>query len=142
MEGNGVVLGGPSYLQLDLDSEGDYNRAIELIITFRPHLPIKSIWRSMSKSGNKHIHIFLTESMERRDRVFWQCALGSDHVREGLYWVRLNEGKDEESFFVECSGHRLTKLFTDDGILIHTIGDDKFEDILKEAPRENDYCAF
>lgn len=109
--GHGIVLGGPKYLQLDLDSKESFNEALGLIITFTQHLPIKSMWQSQSKSGNQHIHIFLTEPMERRDRVFWQSALGSDRVREGLYWVRLNNGQHEESFFVECSGNKLTELF-------------------------------
>lgn len=50
----------------------------------------ESTLRTVSKSGNTHIYIRLTQAVDENTRVMFQTALGSDPVREILNCIRGN----------------------------------------------------
>ena len=108
--GNDIVCGNDKYLQLDLDTPGDYDKALDKIRKFKSHLPILAVFTTRSKSNNRHLHIKLAKPMPRKERIFWQCALGSDATREALSWVWVEEGHKEEAFLVEVSGRNVEEI--------------------------------
>lgn len=110
-DGHGIIIGGPDCLQLDLDNPSDYDHAVEKLEMYWYEIGVTKVYRTQSKSGNQHIHCLLKKPMDRKSRIFWQCALGSDRVRELLHWVRFREGMELEAFLVVPAGQKMELLF-------------------------------
>lgn len=109
-DGNLVIWGKDDVLQLDLDSPEQRVKAITLIHRFTVILNISRVWETVSKSGNAHFYVHLNSPLDRQQRIFWQAALGSDRVREGLNWVWIEDGLDGECFLIEVPGYTLTSV--------------------------------
>ena len=109
--GMGIIMGDPNTLQLDLDSKENREQACTLIHKFHDAIGISMVYETISKSGNFHFHIILKEPKERKDRIFWQCALGSDPVRELLSQVQFDQGMELESFLAEVSGAKMNLVY-------------------------------
>ncbi len=82
-----VIVSTPSTLLLDLDSPealAQYNRVLPVV---KEHFgPLtEEVWRS--KSGNTHVRLTLTFSLDAPWRAALSAALGSDGKREALNLV-------------------------------------------------------
>lgn len=57
-------------------------------------IEIKSSLYTVSKSGNRHVYIKLSEAVDNRLRLFLQAVLGSDVARETLGMLRYRTEGD------------------------------------------------
>jgi hypothetical protein len=89
-----LVIPADNQLQIDIDSEADYQRYLRALKSFQSnHIDvIKKIVEKPSKSGlpRRHITITTWSTNTPRDRVFYQALLGSDLVREINNLRRIN----------------------------------------------------
>ena len=99
-----VVYGNAFTLQLDLDSKAETEEAKRMVRHFWDHLRVDRVVLTTSKSGNRHMFVSLKEPMDRPDRLYWQAALGSDKVREGLNWLWFRKGYWQECMLFEVPG--------------------------------------
>lgn len=96
MEQNGLklVIPADNQLQIDIDSEADYQRYQRALKSFKTnHINvIKEIVERPSKSGlpRRHITITMWSTYIPRERIFYQALLGSDLIREINNLRRLN----------------------------------------------------
>ena len=96
MEQNGLklVIPADNQLQIDIDSESDYQRYQRALKSFKTnHIDvIKEIVERPSKSGlpRRHITITMWSTYIPRERIFYQALLGSDLIREINNLRRLN----------------------------------------------------
>ena len=95
--GNRIVYTDHTTLQLDIDSDADFQKTNVLLKRLRYVLDYKSLSYCPSKSHNHfHIYVTLKTPMPKKERMLLQGLLGSDPIREALNWQY-----DGEGFFVE-----------------------------------------
>ena len=105
-DGNRVVLPKPNQLLIDIDSEEaeinffrQFPRFVELIDE-DAYLFSKEPSKS-GKDGHWHIIVELGLDVEPERRVLFQLMLGSDLRRELLSYVRVSEGDEHPTLFIE-----------------------------------------
>jgi hypothetical protein len=109
-----VVFPADNELFLDIDSpeaESVYNKNKE---KFEMHIAyIVSERRVPSRSGNGHLHIYVTldRDIATSERVLYQAFLGSDPTRELLSFVRIMNQDEHPTLFIE----RKEQLLLGDG---------------------------
>lgn len=78
-------------LQLDFDTDEQWKLFIdERLPRLYVFMPIKRVWWTESKSGNKHVYVKLADEWPETTRIALQAALGSDPTREFLNVMRHN----------------------------------------------------
>ena len=95
--GCSVEYSGPRVLQLDLDTEEQYQTWLERRPQLERQIERVEEWRS-SKRGNRHVQIHLKRDMPAPMRAIWQLYLGSDPKRElstaRRMWGRASRRQD------------------------------------------------
>jgi len=84
-----IVPANDFILQLDIDSEEGYQQYKKGMEMVQNNIPLLHIVETMSKSGGKHITIYLAEAMDVWKRLALQAILGSDFKREALNFNRI-----------------------------------------------------
>lgn len=92
-----VVLSDPTLLLIDCDSLDAFNRVVENLRWGQRLLGIETAWFTVSKSGNRHVYVRLSEPLPQVDRVLLQGALGGDPRRALLDWSRTEQGVGPEA---------------------------------------------
>ncbi len=106
-----LVMYGDAYtLLLDIDSDAALAIALDQLERFRLRLGIIHVTMTRSPGDNVHLYVRLMKPMDRRERLFWQVALGSDCIRGALDWLWMQGGHPEECFLVELGGAEMTGL--------------------------------
>jgi hypothetical protein len=106
-EGNTIVIPKDNELQIDIDSEEQYQIFQECWAIFkREFKEAKIIKDKPSRSGlpKRHItiHFPYTSFKDKAElRIAWQATLGSDPKRELLSLIRCDCGDDQPTLFVE-----------------------------------------
>lgn len=100
---NDVVFPGPNELQLDFDSEDDYDRfrgeLLNLLGEVHPFAQI--VLDEPSKtSGHRHVVVQLECSLTPLTRLLLQACLGSDRKRELLGYINLQRGDQQPTLFI------------------------------------------
>lgn len=108
--GHRVIYGDAYTLLLDLDSDAALAVALDQLERFRLRLGVNHIDMTRSPGDNVHLYVRLLAPMDRRERLFWQVALGSDCIRGALDWLWMQGGNYEECFLVELGGAEMTVL--------------------------------
>lgn len=86
-----VVYPASNELQIDIDSDDDYERFLAAI----PLLDFtREVTEKVSMSGLPHRHIYVKANRTFTDieRIAYQFMLGSDYVRESLNLMRVTYG--------------------------------------------------
>lgn len=103
--GLSVVLPKPTELFIDIDNETDNISFMELFPMFQESNPDARIVRiSPSSSGESfhfHVVVDLGFTVDDRDRVLLQAALGSERKRELLAWKRIKNHDPRPTLFFE-----------------------------------------
>lgn len=89
-----VVYADDYTLLLDLDTQESverYERTFKGLVASKVFTP-EDVEEWMSKSGNKHVRIYMTGSLSVWDRILLQCLLGSDLGRETMNLHRVKLG--------------------------------------------------
>ena len=103
-EGFAVVTPKSNQLQIDIDSEQDYERFDEALACWnRNHENQLLMKERLSKSGwpRRHITIDMPFDLDHWQRIALQAVFGSDHMRELLSAIRLMRGDTIPTLFVE-----------------------------------------
>lgn len=101
-----VVLPKLNELQVDIDSEADYEAFKKQIDRFRRCVePVKHYYVAPSKSGKPgkyHITVTLENNISRPElRIAFQLMLGSDRTREILSFARFANDDPHPTLFFE-----------------------------------------
>ena len=102
-------------LFIDCDTEEHFSNFIELFEILNNNVKIFDppgekyyeeieIWESKGGSPGKHIIVPLPFDVSSVERIAYQAALGSDPKREILSLIRLKNGDDFPTIFVEKPG--------------------------------------
>lgn len=102
-EGLIVVVPTASQLQIDLDSEEEYQFFLKQIATYNKE--IAHVWHKVgpSKGGlpKRHVTVELFRKITNTERILLQTLLGSDRTREILSWVQELNGDANPTLFLE-----------------------------------------
>jgi hypothetical protein len=112
-EGLCIVVPNDRTLQLDFDSDESYEWLwlSKNLSNLHVHFDVAKIVTTVSKSGNKHVHITLNQSLDTPTRIALQAVLGSDPVREFLNIARHLKGiKDPVVFFEKPDAQPIVKF--------------------------------
>jgi len=105
LKGLDIVLPYPNQLQLDIDSEADYEAFNKNLAKFRLHVGSVSIYEDHpSKSGDpgkRHITLRFEQDLTPLDRILFQLFLGSDRTRELLSYIRYVNDDPNPTLFYE-----------------------------------------
>ena len=100
-----IVLPYPNQLQLDIDSEADYETFTKNLAKFRLHVGSVTIYEDLpSKSGEpgkRHITLRFERDLNPLDRILYQLFLGSDRTRELLSYIRYINNDPNPTLFFE-----------------------------------------
>lgn len=77
-----VDIAEPDELQLDIDTDEQYDRFNEMLPAVRETYPITDVIETESKSGNRHIRVFTAYELSVPERIALQTLLGSDPRKE------------------------------------------------------------
>jgi hypothetical protein len=99
-----IVLPYLNQLQLDIDSQADYDAFQKNLKKFRLHIGYVSIFEEhMSKSGDpekRHVTLMFERELDPQERILFQLFLGSDRTRELLSYIRyINDDENPTLFF-------------------------------------------
>ncbi len=108
--GHLIMYGNAFTLLLDIDSDAALAVALDQLERFRLRLGIINVTMTRSPGDNVHLYARLMRAMGRRERLFWQVALGSDPIRGALDWLWAEGGHPEECFLVETASAEMTGL--------------------------------
>ena len=103
-DGNRVVFPEENQLFIDIDSEEAGERFHRLFTKFKTLIDEDaSILYDEPSFTEGHRHIIVETGLHLTDesRLMFQCLLGSDQVRELLAYVRVSEGDEHPSLFIE-----------------------------------------
>lgn len=104
-ETNGLrcVLPADNEIQIDIDTEADYERWRNASqIFFRYREPISVIEKpSLSGLPRRHITVTLPYAITVWERIALQASLGSDHIREILSCLQYMEGDPNPCLLTE-----------------------------------------
>lgn len=100
-----IVVPGKDELQIDIDSEEEYQKFWKRFECLQYNgVDAEIIYDQPSKSGKngrRHIVIKMPIEMDPVKRIAFQAALGSDWVRELLSLLRFENGDVDPTLFVE-----------------------------------------
>lgn len=100
-----VVLPKPNELQIDIDSAEHWRNFQRALAAWHRNCGPLDVQVRPSKSGDperKHVTVTVPFEVEPWQRIALQAAFGSDPMRELLSAVRLINGDDAPTLFVEA----------------------------------------
>lgn len=103
MEAQGLVAVDPAEdeLQLDIDSEAEWERHDKAWAVFCRNYGVVDRLIVLSRNGNRHVYVALPFEVDAWQRIAWQGALGSDPLRELLSGKRLQMGDSRPTLLIE-----------------------------------------
>jgi hypothetical protein len=87
-----IVPAKPNEIQIDYDCEDIPKRFEEVLDILRERFEQGSVqWDKFHSTSGKHWHVVLhlPQNITDQERIVWQALFGSDHIREGLSFMRL-----------------------------------------------------
>jgi hypothetical protein len=105
-----VVYPAPNQLQIDIDSEADYETFIEVNYVLKNFIGVTHYEEKPSRSGwpKKHITLTLDRDVTNLERILLQACLGSDGTREFLSYVQEINKDPHPTLFLEKKPDQLS----------------------------------
>lgn len=98
-----VVFPKSNELQLDIDTEEDFQQFLKLQDIVVYHFGLSCVQVTPSRSGlpKRHVTLTTTQSWTDTERILVQACLGSDRTRELLSYLQVLQGDPHPVLFLE-----------------------------------------